>query len=54
MKKRKMDNKKYTQSVEQKQYPENPIVPLDNPFINKNGVIQNLFLNSVSIFDQIC
>jgi quercetin dioxygenase-like cupin family protein len=51
-----MNNKKYTQLVEQEQYPENPIVPLDDPFTNKNGIIQNLLnasVNGVAIIHSV-
>jgi quercetin dioxygenase-like cupin family protein len=37
-----MTNKDYTNSVEKNHYPTNPLVPLDNPFVDERGAIQNL------------
>lgn len=37
-----MNNKDYTDLVYQNNYPKDPLVPLDEPFINKAGIIQNL------------
>jgi quercetin dioxygenase-like cupin family protein len=37
-----MNNKEYTDFVEQEKYPADPLVPLDPPFINAAGSIQNL------------
>lgn len=37
-----MNNKNYTNSVEKNHYPTDPLVPLDNPFIDERGAIQNL------------
>ena len=37
-----MKNKEYTDYVERGHYPKDNIVPLDSPFINDAGVIQNL------------
>jgi quercetin dioxygenase-like cupin family protein len=51
-----MDNKEYTEYVEQELYPDEQLVPLDNPFINKNGVIQNLLntpINGVAIITSV-
>ena len=45
-------NKEYTTSVEHKEYPTNPLVPLDPAFINNIGTIQNLLntpINGVAI-----
>lgn len=40
-----MKNKEYTDAVENKNYPADPLVSLDLPFVDDRGVIQNL-LNS--------
>jgi len=37
-----MNNKEYMNLVLQGNYPNDPLVPLDEPFINNAGVIQNL------------
>jgi quercetin dioxygenase-like cupin family protein len=37
-----MKNKEYTEAVDKERYPENPIVPLDPPFLDDRGGIQNL------------
>ena len=37
-----MINKEYTTAVENKDYPQSILVPLDVPFVNHNGLIQNL------------
>jgi quercetin dioxygenase-like cupin family protein len=37
-----MNNKKYTLAVEKEEYPNDPIVPLDEPFVNDKGYIQNI------------
>lgn len=39
---KKMKNKEYTDSVDVGKFPETPIVPLDSPFIDDRGTIQNL------------
>lgn len=39
-----MTNREYTALVDKGEYPESPIVPLDVPFENQNGAIQNLLL----------
>lgn len=41
-------NRAYTESVEKGQYPAHPAVPLDEPFTNHNGAIQNLVLEKFS------
>lgn len=51
-----MDNKTYSASVNEGNYPDEPLVPLDAPFVNKNGAIQNLLLSgftSVAIIDSL-
>jgi len=40
-----MDNKNYTDLVNAGKYPDEPLVPLDAPFVNNNGGIQNLLLS---------
>jgi mannose-6-phosphate isomerase-like protein (cupin superfamily) len=50
------NNKEYTEFVELEEYPTNPIVPLDNPFINQSGIIQNLLntpINGVAIITSV-
>jgi quercetin dioxygenase-like cupin family protein len=37
-----MKNKDYTDAVNEEEYPEDPIVPLDPPFLDDRGGIQNL------------
>ena len=37
-----MNNKNYTDLVESGQYPSDPLVPLDPPFVDERGSIQNL------------
>jgi len=37
-----MKNKEYTDLVDVENYPKNPLVPLDTPFVDDRGVIQNL------------
>lgn len=37
-----MKNKEYTNAVENKQYPSDPIISLDSPFVDDRGAIQNL------------
>lgn len=52
-----MNNKEYTDLVEKEEFPENPLVPLDKPFINDAGVIQNLLnckIGAVAIIDSKC
>jgi dTDP-4-dehydrorhamnose 3,5-epimerase-like enzyme len=39
-----MNNKEYGDLVNKKQYPEDNCVPLDPPFIDERGSIQNLWL----------
>jgi mannose-6-phosphate isomerase-like protein (cupin superfamily) len=51
-----MNNKEYTNLVEQGDYPLENIVPLDEPFINHNGIIQNVLntpINGVAIIHSI-
>ncbi len=43
-----MNNKEYTQAVEQQAYPPNAMVPLDAPFIDERGLIQNLLNTSIN------
>ena len=43
-----MKNKEYTDLVDTKQYPDNPFVPLDSPFINDAGVIQNILNTNIN------
>ena len=51
-----MNHKEYTQAVEKKEYPTDPICPLGSKFENSAGVIQNLIekcsLNSVAIVES--
>ena len=37
-----MNNKEYSNAVNEEEYPEDPIVPLDSPFVDDRGSIQNL------------
>ena len=37
-----MNNKEYSNAVDLEEYPESPLVPLDSPFIDDRGSIQNL------------
>jgi quercetin dioxygenase-like cupin family protein len=37
-----MKNKEYTDLVDNKNYPADPLVPLDPPFVDERGKIQNL------------
>lgn len=37
-----MKNKEYTDAVAQEEYPEEALVPLDDPFVDDRGSIQNL------------
>lgn len=37
-----MTNKEYTDLVEKETYPQDPLVPLDAPFVDERGIIQNL------------
>jgi quercetin dioxygenase-like cupin family protein len=41
-------NDSYTEKVNNGEYPEDPAVPLDTPFINENGIIQNLVLKPMT------
>jgi quercetin dioxygenase-like cupin family protein len=43
-----MNNKEYTAQVDQGNYPSNKKVPLPKPFVNENGVIQNLLNTSIN------
>src|SRR6185436_11073494 len=43
-----MNNKNYTSAVEKKQYPNEALVPLDTPFIDERGAIQNLLNTPIS------
>src|ERR1700675_3073177 len=43
-----MNNKKYTQAVEQNKYPVSALVPLDMPFVDERGAIQNLLNTSIN------
>lgn len=42
-----MDNKKYTEAVDKEEYPEDCFVPLDDPFVDDRGSIQNLLNTSI-------
>jgi quercetin dioxygenase-like cupin family protein len=42
------DNDSYTSAVDRGAWPEDPRVPLDPPFVNASGFIQNLVLKPVS------
>ncbi len=47
-----MNNREITEAIDKGYYPVEKIIPLDAPFIDKRGVIQNLLLipiNSVAI-----
>ena len=51
-----MTNTEYTEMVDRGEWPEEVIVPLDTPFTNLNGVIQNLVLkpmNSVAVITSV-
>lgn len=51
-----MDNDTYTDMVDKGEWPKNCSVPLDDPFVNHNGVIQNLLLKpltSVAIITSV-
>lgn len=37
-----MDNKEYTRSVQSENYPDHYLVPIDEPFVDDRGKIQNL------------
>lgn len=39
-----MNNAEYTSAVDRGEWPSTPTVPLDSPFVNANGEIQNLVL----------
>ncbi len=43
-----MDNNAYTSMVDNGKWPDDSLVPLDTPFINENGSIQNLVLKSLT------
>jgi dTDP-4-dehydrorhamnose 3,5-epimerase-like enzyme len=43
-----MDNDTYTEMVNNGEWPSDSAVPLDTPFINENGVIQNLVLKPMT------
>lgn len=45
---KKMTNKEYTNAVDQKEYPSDPLVPLDSPFVDNRGSIQNLLNTSIN------
>ncbi len=40
----KLTNREYTKLVDEGKFPEDPMVPIDEPFINGNGLIKNLLL----------
>jgi len=47
-----MNNKEYSNLVDEENYPEDNIVPLDLPFIDQRGLIQNLLntpINGVAV-----
>jgi quercetin dioxygenase-like cupin family protein len=51
-----MTNTEYTEMVDRGEWPKEVIVPLDTPFVNSNGVIQNLVLkpmNSVAVIISV-
>ncbi len=43
-----MNNKEYTSAIEKEQYPTDPIVPLDKPFVDDRGSIQNLLNTNIN------
>lgn len=43
-----MTNDEYTSMVDEARWPDNPSVPLDEPFVNQNGEIQNLVLKPMT------
>lgn len=43
-----MNNREYTTLVENKQYPENPLVPLEEKFSDKRGYLRNLIHTPIS------
>lgn len=51
-----MNNAEYTSAVDRGEWPSDPAVPLDAPFVNHNGTIQNLVLKpmqSVTRLDSV-
>lgn len=51
-----MTNDEYTSAVDRGEWPSDPRVPLDGPFVNHNGSIQNLVMKnmtSVSALDSV-
>lgn len=51
-----MNNKEYTDLVEEENFPKDPLVPLDEPFVNDAGAIQNLLnckIGSVAIIHSV-
>jgi len=48
-----MNHDEYTTAVDQGKWPSDSLVPLDDPFINENGVIQNLLLKPANSFTII-
>jgi dTDP-4-dehydrorhamnose 3,5-epimerase-like enzyme len=43
-----MTNDEYTSAVDRGEWPSDPRVPLDDPFTNHNGTIQNLVLKNMT------
>ena len=43
-----MNNKEYTNAVDKQEYPQNSLVPLDMPFKDERGAIQNLLNASIN------
>lgn len=52
-----MNHKEYTEAVEKKEYPKDPLCPLGSKFENAAGVIQNIIencpVNSVAIIHSV-
>jgi quercetin dioxygenase-like cupin family protein len=43
-----MKNKEYTNAVSEDDFPSDPIVPLDDPFVDERGKIQNLLNTAIN------
>lgn len=49
----KMNNKIITQLIKERIYPQNPLIPLDAPFVDDRGSIQNLITNGIESISVI-
>jgi hypothetical protein len=45
-----MNNKEYSNAVNQQEYPEDPTVSLDSPFVDDRGSVQNLLNGSLLVY----